>query len=132
MEFVKVAGTATIIHQTIPMRKSLPFPRTKLLTSFPSKSATYKLRSVRATRKKLWLMRSLISVLFHPGMTIFRSLNRFLKNSRFSSTFFRLCAASSLDIVAPWRRDSACRNEAAFCSFMAFRMRLISAMKSVR
>jgi hypothetical protein len=129
---VKVAGTATIIHQTIPIRKSFPFPRTRLLTSFPSKSATYTLRSVRTTRKKLWLMSSLTSVLFHPGMIIFKSLNRLLKNSRFSSTFFRLWFGSSVAAVPPYFLDWLCRIDAAFCSFMALRIRFISDINRVR
>jgi len=131
MEFVNVAGTATVIHQTKPHKKSLPFPLTRLLTSLPSSSATYKLIMVRNTRKTLWLISSRNSLLFHPGMHILSSLSRFLKNSRLSSTFFRPVASPSpLDVAV--LRWAAVRWDAAFCSAMALRMRLMRATKRVR
>ncbi|KAI7197856.1 hypothetical protein KC363_g25 [Hortaea werneckii] len=40
IELVKVAGIATIIHQTKPFKNAFPFPLTRLLTSWPSNSAT--------------------------------------------------------------------------------------------
>ena len=40
IEFVNVAGIATVIHHTSPVKKSFPFPLTRLLTSLPSNSAT--------------------------------------------------------------------------------------------
>lgn len=132
IELVKVAGIATTIHHTKPVRNSFPLPRTRLLTSLPSSSATYKLSSVRSTRKTLWLMSSLISLLRHPGMTIFNSRSRFLKNSRLSSTFFLTVASPSPGPIPGRRRASACRADAAFCSEMALRMRLMRATKRVR
>ena len=120
IELVKVAGMATSIHQTIPLKKALPFPLTKLLTSFPSSSATYRLMSVLTTRKKLWLMSSLNSLLFHPGITIFNKRKRFLKNSRLISTLFLVLMSSSLEVVPGRRSSSACCKAAAFCSEMAW------------
>jgi hypothetical protein len=132
IELVKVAGMATIIHHTNPVRKSFPFPLTKLLTSRPSSSATYRLIIVRRTRNILWLMMRRNSLLLHPGITIFNNRNRFLKNSRFNSTFFLDVASPSAAPVAGRFRSSACRKVAAFCSAMAFRIRLMSATKRVR
>ena len=130
MEFVNVAGIATVIHHTRPVKKSLPLPRTRLLTSRPSSSATYRLIMVRSTRKMLWLMSSRNSLLLHPGMTIFSSRSRFLKNSRFSSTFLRPVASPSLGPVLFFLWSE--RWAAAFCSAMALRMRLMRATKRVR
>jgi len=53
IEFVNVAGTATIIHHTKPLAKSFPLPLTRLLTNLPSNSATYKLNTVLSTRNTL-------------------------------------------------------------------------------
>lgn len=53
MEFVNVAGTATVIHHTKPVRKSFPRPLTKLLTNLPSNSATYRLIIVLNTKNTL-------------------------------------------------------------------------------
>ena len=50
IEFVNVAGMATVIHHTRPFRKSPPLPLTKLLTKRPSSSATYRLIIVLSTR----------------------------------------------------------------------------------
>lgn len=132
MEFVKVAGTATVIHHTNPVKKSFPRPLTKLLTSRPSNSATYKLIIVLSTKKMLWLINNLNSLLLHPGITILSNLKRFLKNSLFNSTFFRDVASPSLTPVPLFFRSSACRRLAAFCSTIALRIRLMSATKRVK
>lgn len=132
MEFVNVAGMAISIHHTMPMRKSLPFPLTKLDTSWPSIAATFKLISVLMTRKMLWLISSRNSLLFHPGMQIFRSRNRFRKNSLLSSTFCLLVASPWPRVVEPRCLEASWRAAAAFCSEIAERMRLRSAKKSVR
>ena len=131
IELVNVAGTATIIHQMSPVRKSLPLPRTKLLTSLPSSSATYKLMSVRNTKKKLWLINSRNSLLLQPGITMRNNCNRFLKNSLFSSTFLLVAPPPAAKIPVACCRISACRFAAAFCSDMAFRMRFMRATKRV-
>ena len=131
MEFVNVAGTATIIHQTIPFKKSFPLPLTKLLTSLPSRSATYKDSIVLTTRKKLWLINSLISVLLHPGITIFNRRPRFLKNSLLSSTFRFFSFSLSPLVVPPLLLLSTCLRLAAFCSLIAFRIRFMRDRKSV-
>lgn len=140
IEFVKVAGTATIIHHTSPSRKSLPFPLTKLLTNLPSNSATYKLNNVRSTRKTLCPRSNRNSLLFQPGTTIFTNRNRFRKNSRLTSTLLR---GRSLLLSAPvlllrllvpagrLRNSTWCR-EAAFCSEMALWMRFARAAKRAR
>src|SRR5207249_2120740 len=86
MELVKVAGAATIIHQTIPRRKSRPRPLTRFDTSLPSSSATYRLISVLTTRNIECTMSILASLLLAPGITILRRRNMFRKNSRLSST----------------------------------------------
>lgn len=132
IELVKVAGTATIIHQTRPSKKSLPLPRTKLLTSLPSSSATYKLSTVRSTRKTLWLTSSRSSLLRHPGMTIFSKRSKFLKNSRLISTRFLRGCSSSPRLLVPGRRRSSTCCDAAFCSEMALWIRLASAAKRAR
>lgn len=133
IEFVKVAGTATNIHHPNPHKKSLPFPRTRLLTSLPSNSATYKLINVRSTKNTLWLINSLSSLLFHPGITIFSSRSRFLKNSRPSSTFLRFVTSPGPDVeVNAFAFASAARCDADFCSEMAVRTRCIRAMRRVR
>lgn len=132
IEFVKVAGIATVIHHTNPIKKSFPRPLTRLLTNRPSSSATYKLIIVLNTKKTVWLIINRNSLLFHPGITIFSNRNRFLKNSLFSSTFFRLVASPSLTPVALFLRSSACRTAAAFCSAIALRMRFMRATKRVR
>ena len=93
IEFVNVAGTAINIHHTIPTKKSFPLPLTKLETSCPSIAATFKLIKVRITKNMLWLIKSLSSLLFHPGMQILNNRNRFLKNSLFNSTFFLFVAS---------------------------------------
>ena len=120
MELVKVAGMAISIHHTILFRNSFPLPLTRALTIAPSISATRKLIRVRRIKKKLWLIKSLASLLFHPGTTIFSSRKSDLKNSRFNSTFFLGVSSPPLDVVplraALWM-DS--RREAAFCSEMA-------------
>jgi len=129
--FVNVAGTATDIHHTNPVRNSLPFPLTSALTSRPSNSATYKLIIVLNTKKTLCPIKSLNSLLFHPGIHILNNLSRFLKNSLFSSTFFLPVASPSpADVFSALLL--ARRNEAAFCSAMALRMRFMSATKRVR
>lgn len=134
MEFVKVAGTAITIHQTIPIRKSLPFPLTRLDTNAPSIAATFKLIRVLMTKNTLWDIRSLSSALLQPGMHIFSSLKRFLKNSRLSSTFCLFGGEAELfaSAVAGRLRASATRKAAAFCSLIALRMRFKRAKKSVR
>ena len=88
MEFVNVAGTAISIHHTILIKNSFPCPLTSALTIAPSISATFKLTSVRTTRKKLWLTRRRASGLRQPGITILSSFSSDRKNSLFSSTFF--------------------------------------------
>lgn len=103
IEFVNVAGTATIIHHTRPVRNAFPFPFTRFETSLPSRSATYKLSIVLTTRNTLWLMISLNSWLRHPGITILSRRSKFLKNSRFSSTFFGLLP-SAVVTLGVWRR----------------------------
>ena len=132
MELVKVAGTAISIHQTILIKNSFPFPLTSALTIAPSISATRKLIRVLKTRKKLWLISSLVSLLRQLGTTILSSLSSDLKNSRSSATFFR--GVSSLpDEVVP-RRAALCstsRADAAFCSDMALRTRWTRARKRV-
>ncbi len=133
MEFVKVAGTAISIHHTIPIKKSLPLPLTRLDTKAPSIAATFKLIRVLITRNMLWLTSKRSSLLLHPGMHILNSLNRFLKNSLFNSTFFLFCCSPwPSAIVDPRCLDSACLIAAAFCSDMADRMRLRRAKKRVR
>lgn len=122
---------ATIIHHTRPFKNSLPLPRTRLLTNFPSSSATYRLIIVLNTKKMLWLMISLNSLLLHPGMQILSNRRRFLKNSRFSSTFFLPVASPSLGPVPVFLCASR-RIEAAFCSAIALRTRFMRATKSVR
>lgn len=129
MEFVKVAGTATIIHQTSPVKKAFPFPLTRLLTSLPSSSATYRLNSVLITRKTLWLIINLNSWLFHPGITILSSRRRFRKNSLFSSTFFGLPSGA---VVLVFCLLACALRTAAFCSAIALRIRLIRATKRER
>jgi hypothetical protein len=137
MEFVNVAGTAITIHHKILTRNSLPFPLTKLLTIAPSMAATLTLIRVRTTRKKLWLINNRASLLLHPGITILINLISERKNSRFSSTFFLFflpdfsSPPSSRATVASCSRWAAARCEAAFCSEMAWRMRLIRARKRV-
>jgi hypothetical protein len=132
IEFVNVAGTAITIHHTMPTKKSLPRPLTKLETSWPSIAATFKLINVLTTKKILWLINNLTSLLLHPGIQIFNNLNKFLKNSLFNSTF---------GFFPPWllERDveprclaAACRSAEAFCSEMAERMRFKRAKKRVR
>lgn len=132
MEFVNVAGIAINIHHTMPIKKSLPFPRTKLDTSWPSISATFKLIRVLTTRNMLWLINSRNSVLFHPGMQILSRRNRFRKNSLFSSTFCLLVASPWPSVVEPRCLDASWRAAAAFCSEIAERMRLRRAKKRVR
>ena len=129
---MNVAGTAINIHQMIPIRKSLPFPRTRLDTNAPSIAATFKLIKVRITKNTLWLMSSRNSLLLHPGIMIRRSRNRFLKNSRFSSTFGLFDESPCPGVADPRARAAACRAAATFCSDMAERMRLRRAKKSVR
>lgn len=131
MEFVNVAGTATIIHQTKPLRNSFPLPLTKLLTSLPSNSATYTLNSVLKTRNTLWLIKSLNSLLLAPGMTILSKRIKFLKNSLFISIFFR-DVASPAPLLVPCFRSAALRAAAAFCSEIADVIRCSRATKSVR
>ena len=134
MELVKVAGTATAIHHTIPHRNSRPLPRTRALTSLPSSSATYRLIRVRMTRKTVWETSSRISLLLTPGMTIFNSRNRLRKNSRLSSTLRFWPTKSGEEPVALDGKASRWRwrEAAAFCSLMALRMRLARATKRVR
>jgi hypothetical protein len=133
MEFVNVAGMATSIHHTMPTKKSLPFPLTRELTSFPSSSATYKDSSVLITRNTLCDTSNRISLLLTPGITILSSRNKFRKNSRFSSTFLRP-GSTPAEVVLPLEVDSCCRCRAAaaFCSWIALRMRFIRATKRVR
>jgi hypothetical protein len=121
-----------IIHHIIPIKKSFPLPLTKLETNAPSIAATFKLIRVRTTRNTLWLINSLSSLLFHPGMQILRSRNKFLKNSLFSSTFCRFAASPYPNVVDPRCRAVACLIAAAFCSAIAERIRLRSAKKRVR
>lgn len=133
MEFVKVAGTATIIHHTSPSKKSFPFPLTKLLTSLPSSSATYRLSNVRSTRKTLWPASNRSSLLRQLGITIFNNRSRFRKNSRFTPTFFRGRSPPSPILLVPGRRrSSTCCWEAAFCSEMALWMRFAKAAKRAK
>lgn len=143
IEFVNVAGMATVIHQPRHSRKSFPLPRTKLLTNLPSSSATYRLNMVLRTKKTVWLTSSRSSLLRHPGITIFSSRSKFRRNSRFSSTFFRgkvpplppplPLLPSPFMLLVPGRpRISACRCEAAFCSAIALWTRFTRARKSVR
>ena len=139
IEFVNVAGTATIIHQTRPNKKSLPFPRTKLLTNLPSNSATYKLNNVRSTKKTLCPTSNRISLLRQPGTTTFSNRSKLRKNSRFTSTFLRdrspppLPGAPLPRLLVPGRRCSStwCW-EAAFCSQIAPWMRFARAAKRAR
>ena len=132
MEFVKVAGTAINIHHTMPIKKSLPFPLTRLETKAPSIAATFRLINVLITKNMLWLINSLNSLLLHPGMHIFNSRNRFLKNSLFNSTFCFFGGWPFPSTVGPRRLNAACLSAAAFCSDMAERMRLMRAKKRVR
>jgi hypothetical protein len=127
---VNVAGTATHIHHTNPVKNSFPFPLTRLLTNSPSNFATYKLIIVLSTKKMLWLIISRSSLLFQPGMHIFNKRNKLLKNSRLSSTFLRPVASPSLpDVLLGF---ASRRWAAAFCSAIALRTRFMRAMKSVR
>ena len=145
IEFVKVAGIATVIHHPRQSKKSFPLPRTKLLTSLPSSSATYRLNIVLNTRKTVWLTSNRSSLLRQPGITILTSRSRFRRNSRFSSTFFRgkvpplppplplpLPPSPFMLLVPGCPRISACRCEAAFCSATALWTRLTRARKRVR
>jgi hypothetical protein len=132
IEFVKVAGIAISIHHTIPIKKSFPRPLTRLDTSCPSIAATFKLINVLTTRNMLWLIKSPISLLLHPGTHILNSRNKFLKNSRFSSTFGLFGASPWPSVVDPRCLAAACLIAAAFCSEMADRIRLRRAKKSVR
>ena len=127
---MKVAGTATIIHHTKPIKNSLPLPLTKLLTTLPSSSATYKLSKVLITKKTLWLMRSRNSLLFQLDMMMRKSLNKLRKNSRLISTLFFFSAPTSP--VVGLLRSSACRCAAAFCSAIALCTRCIRAMNKAR
>ena len=132
MEFVNVAGTAINIHHAIPIRKSFPLPRTKLETSAPSMAATFRLIKVLITRNMLWVIKSLNSLLFHPGIHILNNRNRFLKNSRFNSTFCLFGCCSDPRTVVPRCLADFCLTAAAFCSDMADRIRLRRAKKRVR
>ena len=123
IEFVNVAGIAISIHQTMPIKKSLPLPLTKLDTSWPSIAATFKLIRVLTTRKMLWLINNRNSVLFHPGMHILSSRKRFRKNSLFNSTFCLLVASPWPGVVEPRCLEASWRAAAAFCSEIAERMR---------
>lgn len=102
MEFVKVAGTAISIHQTMRVKNSLPFPLTRALTMAPSISATRTLIKVLRTKKKLWLASILASLLRQPGTTILVRRIKDLKNSRFRATFF-LGVSSEPAVTVPWR-----------------------------
>jgi hypothetical protein len=106
-------------------------PLTSALTNLPSNSATYRLIIVLSTKKTLCPIKSLNSLLFQPGMHIFSSLSRFLKNSLFSSTFFLPVASPSPAVVLSADLEAR-RKEAAFCSAMAFRIRFMRATKRVR
>ena len=128
IEFVKVAGTATHIHQSTPPKNSLPLPLTRALTNLPSSSATYKLINVLTTRKTVCMTNNLASLLLTPGITILSSRHKLRKNSRFSSTLgFFVCACRGC-----WCLSGSAPDWADFCSEIAFRTRLMSARKSVR
>lgn len=132
IEFVNVAGTAITIHHIIPIKKSFPLPLTKLETNAPSIAATFKLINVRTTKKILWLINSRSSLLFHPGIQIRSSRNKFLKNSLFNSTFCLFVASPFPSVVDPRSLAAACLIAAAFCSAMADRMRLRRAKNRVK
>ena len=81
MELVYDEGIAKANHHPRPRKKPFPSALTMSRTSLPSRCATYTLRMVRVTRKKVWSNNSPTSFEVKEGNTMRRIATSCFRNS---------------------------------------------------
>jgi hypothetical protein len=130
MELVKVAGTATTIHHTILTGN--PVLGAHQTADQPAIQLRH-IKTDQGSNNQEYTVADEKPQLLAPPSRYddFEKPQQVLENSGSVPPFFDV--ASPSPVLVPARlRASACRMEAALCSEMAFRIRLIKAMKSVR